>query len=118
MIKHKEQDERSCCGHDARVSRALWPVNAQRALATDWMAQRRRQLKLLIQGWKSFSSLAGKSRLPETPVPDPLVRVLETVDLSKIDEEHFVDAQEERNMEGLPLNRTEEQAKAHSQVLR
>ena len=105
MIKQKEQDGRSYCEHDARVSHALWPVNAQRALATDWMAQRRRQLKLLLQGWKSFPSLAGKSRLPETPMPDPLVRVLETVDLSKMEVEDFVDAQEG-------------QAKAHSHVLR
>ena len=94
MIKQKEQDGRSCPQHDARVSQALWPVNAQRALATDWMAQRRRQLKLLLQGWKSFPSLAGKTRLPETPVPDPLVRVLETVDLSQTNEEHFPERQE------------------------
>lgn len=90
MIKQKEQEGQSCCGGDARVSHALWPVNTRRALATDRMAQRRRQMILILQAWKSFPSFAGKLRSSETPTPDPLVRVLETIDLSKMEVEHLV----------------------------
>lgn len=96
MIKQKEQEGQASRGGDARVSHALWPMNARRALATNRMAQRRRQLILLLQGWKSFSGFAGPlvREVPETPVPDPLVRVLETVDLSQTAVEHFLDRQE------------------------
>src|SRR2546423_3155847 len=49
MIKQKGQEGKACCGGDARVSRALWPVNARRGVATDRIVQRRRQLILMLK---------------------------------------------------------------------
>src|SRR5436305_13691683 len=49
MIKQKGQEGNACGGGDARVSRALWPVNARRAVATDRIVQRRRQLILMLK---------------------------------------------------------------------
>jgi hypothetical protein len=41
---------------------------------------------------RSHSSFPTMQRAPETPLPaDPLVRILETYDLSQTDVEHFVD---------------------------
>jgi hypothetical protein len=42
--------------------------------------------------WEHASSMSEMPRFPDTPVPTtPLVRVLETVDLSQTDLEHFMD---------------------------
>jgi len=42
--------------------------------------------------WKHAPGILIMPHFPETPVPTtPLVRVLETVDLSQTDEEHFMD---------------------------
>jgi len=42
--------------------------------------------------WEYASSMPEMPRFPDTPVPTtPLVRVLETVDLSQTDVEHFMD---------------------------
>ena len=50
-------------------------------------------------------SLPGKLRAPNTPVPTgaPLVRVLETFDLSQTNVEHFLDLPESGNTGGYSL---------------
>lgn len=54
---------------------------------------------------RSVSIFPGARREPETPLPTaPLVRVLETYDLSETEVQHFVGAQPERDTAELRLN--------------
>ena len=71
------------------VSKALWPAKIRRIVATDKAAQRRRS-RIASKEWQILPSIP---RTPETPLPTvPAgVRVLETIDLSRFDVEHFLD---------------------------
>ncbi|MFL5706216.1 MAG: hypothetical protein ACJ8AG_25860, partial [Ktedonobacteraceae bacterium] len=58
-----------------------------------------------IRPLRSGSIFPGARREPETPLPmAPLVRVLETYDLSETEVQHFVGAQPERDTAELRLN--------------
>lgn len=119
MANTKEQQSQVFARSTARVSRALWPTNVRRAIATDRMAQARRRLLLVIMRMRgphakslqqgaergSLPGIVGKARFPNTPLPleSPLVRVLETFDLSQIGVEHFLDPQDGGNTGGYSL---------------
>jgi|SRR5579863_3143387 len=109
MANTKEQQLQAFARRAARVSKALWPTNVRRSIATGRAAQTRRRLILNSRWWRwlprvkppahfaqtkpGWKSFPGKSRAPETPIPGepPLVRVLETYDLSQTNVEHFID---------------------------
>jgi len=98
----------------ARVSKALWPSAARRALALNRELLVHKRLAGLSRCWAWLSSMFGRAHVwiaqsyhtPETPMPlePPLVRVLETVDLSRTDVEHFFDTQEERHTAEISLD--------------
>ena len=54
---------------------------------------------------RSFPGILGKAHFPNTPMPvePPLVRVLETFDLSQTNVEHFLDLPEGGNTGGYSL---------------
>jgi hypothetical protein len=54
---------------------------------------------------RSFPGVLGKAHFPNTPMPvePPLVRVLETFDLSQTNVEHFLDLPEGGNTGGYSL---------------
>lgn len=187
MANTKEQQLQAFALRAARVSRALWPTNVRRAIATGRMAQTRRRLivtKLPLRapsnpknvgrregtssfligvialelagasiailvslhfwllliffilafvaifflivimrlrispakssewgaGRRSFPSVPRKTRFPDTPMPPepPLVRVLETFDLSQTGVEHFLDLPERGNTGGYSLTSRKE----------
>ncbi len=177
MANTKEQQLQAFARRAARVSKALWPTNVRRSIATSRAAQTRRQL--IVKGrngkwswgvfalrhplafagisilggagifailaarlWlvlllfiialllilavrnarlanmkratnslrhgaerKSFPGMPGKAPFPNTPMPvePPLVRVLETFDLSQTNVEHFLDLPEGGNTGGYSL---------------
>ncbi len=167
MANTKEQQLQAFARRAARVSKALWPTNVRRSIATGRAAQTRRQLILTIpaltmsvagitflggtsiilvaahlwllvllfmiamavflllvmarrrassmkrdmNSWqygaerRSFPGLLGKAHFPNTPMPvePPLVRVLETFDLSQTNVEHFLDLPEGGNTGGYSL---------------
>lgn len=167
MSNTKEQQLQAFARRAARVSRALWPTNVRRAIATDRMAQTRRRLIVTARYWRmnivrvvilalavagmgmlvlarlwlllvflsmviaatilllailrgrvvsmsrlqqseesrSFPGVLSKGHSPNTPMPlePPLVRVLETFDLSQTDVEHFLDLPEGGNTGGYSL---------------
>lgn len=166
MANTKEQQLQAFARHAARVSRALWPTNVRRAIATDRIAQTRRRLIVTGRYWrmnvarvvvmvltatgigllmtarlwlllflsvvmaaaflllaivrrrvssikgpqqgsehKSFPGVLSRGHSPNTPMPlePPLVRVLETFDLSQTDVEHFLDLPESGNTGGYSL---------------
>ncbi len=59
---------------------------------------------------KSFPGVLGKALFPNTPMPvePPLVRVLETFDLSETNVEHFLDLPEGGNTGGYSLENWKE----------
>ncbi len=64
----------------------------------------------------SLPSIFTMRRTPQTPMPStPLVRVLETLDLSQSNVEHFLDTSGKRNTAELALNLEKEQSAQHSQ---
>ena len=71
------------------VSKALWPAKIRRIIATDKAAQRRRS-RIVHREWETLPAIP---RTPETlpPAAPAFVRVLETVDLSRSNVEHFLD---------------------------
>jgi len=75
--------------HASGVSKALWPAHIRRIVATDRAAQRRRS-RIASREWEVVSGIPGTL---ETPVPSTpaRVRVLETIDLSSANVEHFLD---------------------------
>jgi hypothetical protein len=110
MANTKEQQSQVFARRAARVSRALWPTNVRRAIATDRIAQTRRRLLLVIMRIcgpraRSFPGVLSRTHSPNTPMPlePPLVRVLETFDLSQSDVEHFIDLPEGGNTGGYSL---------------
>ena len=180
MANTKEQQLQAFARRAARVSKALWPTNVRRSIATGRAAQTRRRLivKSRYGGWwwgsfalqhplafagmcalgsagiiatlathlwlllllfitallavfllllivrtrvsnmkhsmnsllqgaerRSFPGVLGKSHFPNTPMPvePPLVRVLETFDLSETNVEHFLDLPEGGNTGGYSL---------------
>ena len=179
MANTKEQQLQAFARRAARVSKALWPTNVRRSIATGRAAQTRRQLivKSRYGGWyspaptmnvmnvagvttvagasiivllamhlwllvlffmavvvvaflfvvmmrrralsmkrsmdswqygaerRSFPGMLGKAHFPNTPMPvePPLVRVLETFDLSQTNVEHFLDLPEGGNTGGYSL---------------
>jgi len=178
MSNDKEQQLQAFARRAAKVSKALWPTNVRRSIATGIAAQTRRQLivkswrlrwfpgrlvlhhPLVVSGasivmgagmiamlaahlwftlallmvvlllpvilltrlsnaqrskhsaqtgleWKSFP---GKERAPETPMPGepPLIRVLETFDLSQTNVEHFLDLPDGGNTGGYSLKNWKE----------
>ncbi len=172
MANTKEQQLQAFARRAVRVSRALWPTNVRRAIATDRMAQTRRLLIVTGRYWRmnlargvilalaglgmgvlvaarlwlllvflsmvmaaivlllaimrgrgvsmrrtqqggesrSFPGILSRSHSPNTPMPlePPLVRVLETYDLSQTDVEHFLDLPEGGNTGGYSLKNWEE----------
>jgi len=78
--------------HTSGVSKALWPAHIRRIVATDRAAQRRRS-RIASREWEVVSVIPGTPGTLETPVPSTptRVRVLETVDLSSSNVEHFLD---------------------------
>ncbi len=63
----------------------------------------------------SLPSIFTMRRTPQTPMPStPLVRVLETLDLSQSNVEHFLDTSEERNTAELALDHYKDEAVIHS----
>ncbi len=63
----------------------------------------------------SLPSIFTMRRTPQTPMPStPLVRVLETLDLSQSNVEHFLDTSEERNTAELALDPYKDEAVIHS----
>jgi hypothetical protein len=132
MANNKEQQLQAFARRAARVSKALWPTNVSRSIATGRASQTRRRLIVKSRWWrwlmsfkqaarpaqtkadgKSFLGFPGKSRAPETPMPvePPLVRVLETLDLSQTNIEHFLDLPESGNTGGYSLKWKEERAR-------
>jgi hypothetical protein len=113
MANTKEQQLQAFARRAARVSKALWPTSVKHAISTGRVAQtRRRLIVLLSMKWlqpgaqrKSFSNVLGKAHFPNTPMPvePPLVRVLETFDLSQTGVEHFLDLPERGNTGGYSL---------------
>ncbi|MGH2493108.1 MAG: hypothetical protein ACRDIV_00215 [Ktedonobacteraceae bacterium] len=136
MTNTKEQQLQAFARRAVRVSKALWPTNARRSIATSRAAQTRRQLIVKSRWWRWLprfkpggksgrqsrlplhyaverftqakferESLPGKSRAPNTPMPTnpPLVRVLETFDLSQTNIEHFLDLPDSGNTGGYSL---------------
>ena len=167
MANTKEQQLQAFARRAARVSKALWPTNVRRSIATSRAAQTRRQLivstpalamnivgvtvlggasvllvaahlwvvvllfmavvvvflflvmvrrrassmKRGMNSWqygadrRSFPGVLGKAHFPNTPMPvePPLVRVLETFDLSETNVEHFLDLPEGGNTGGYSL---------------
>ncbi len=97
-----------------RVSKALWPIGARRALALNRELLVYKRLGGLSRCRAWLSSLLGRAHVwiahsyhaPETPLPveSPLVRVLETVDLSRTDVEDFFDTPAERDTAELSLD--------------
>lgn len=59
---------------------------------------------------RSFPGVLGKAHFPNTPMPvePPLVRVLETFDLSQTNVEHFLDLPEGGNTGGYSLESRKE----------
>jgi hypothetical protein len=186
MANTKEQQLQAFARRAARVSKALWPTNKRRSIATGRAAQTRRQLivKSRYGGWslrlfatqhplaftgistlvgasiiamlaarlwlallfcitamavtllllvivrrhtssvkrkmnrymlqgaerKSFPGLLNKAHSPNTPLPldPPLVRVLETFDLSQTNVEHFLDLPDGGNTGGYSLKNWKE----------
>ena len=98
----------------ARVSKALWPTAARRALALHRELLMHKRVAGLSRCWAWLSSMLGRTHTwiahsyhaPETPLPvePPLVRVLETVDLSRTDVEYFFDTQEARDTAEISLD--------------
>ncbi len=90
------------------VSRAWYPARVECCVSVSRVAQLRRTLLLLIDALLRFmESRQGTSvrvqqqvsyvwqeqPAPETPMPEaPLIRVLETFDLSSTNVEHFLDS--------------------------
>jgi hypothetical protein len=168
MANTKEQQLQAFARRAARVSKALWPTNVRRSIATGRAAQTRRQLILStpaltmnvvgitvlggasillvaahlwllvllfitslvvvflllvivrrrassmkhgMNSWqygaerRSFPGVLGKAHFPNTPMPvePPLVRVLETFDLSQTNVEHFLELPEGGNTGGYSL---------------
>lgn len=179
MANTKEQQLQAFARRAARVSKALWPTNVRRSIATGRAAQTRRELIVksrygrwwwssfalqhplafagmcalgsaciiatlathlwllvllfivalvvslflvivrtrassmqhsmnsLQQGTerRSFPGVLGKAHFPNTPMPvePPLVRVLETFDLSETNVEHFLELPEGGNTGGYSL---------------
>ena len=113
MPNTKEQQLQAFARRAARVSKALWPTKVRRAIATGRMAQTRRRLIVIFSmrrlqpgaERRSFSGVLGKAHFPNTPMPvePPLVRVLETFDLSQTGVEHFLDQPESGNTGGYSL---------------
>jgi len=128
MANTKEQQWQAFARRAARVSKALWPTGIRRSLATGTVAQMRRKLLLMIVRTrassmkhhmnnvergverKSFPGVLGKALFPNTPMPvePPLVRVLETFDLSETNVEHFLDLPEGGNTGGYSLENWKE----------
>jgi len=71
------------------VSKALWPANIRRIVATNRAAQRRRS-RIASREWEIMPAIPRTSETPLPAVP-ALVRVLETVDLSRSNDEHSLD---------------------------
>ena len=168
MANTKEQQLQTFARRAARVSRALWPTNVRRAIATGRVAQTRRRLIVTGRYWsknvigisimalvtvvsiimlavahlwlpllffsmvmaatflllamvrgrvlsmrrsqqqtehRSFPGISSRAHSPNTPMPlePPLVRVLETFDLSQTDVEHFFELPEGGNTGGYSL---------------
>ena len=121
MANTKEQQLHAFARRAARVSKALWPTNMRRCIATGRAAQTRRHLIVTSRWWQWLlcfkaaarlphtradrQSFPGRWRAPETPMPTetPLVRVLETFDLSQTDIEHFLDLPNGGNTGGYSL---------------
>jgi hypothetical protein len=126
MANDKEQQLQAFARRAARVSKALWPTGVRRSIATDRAAQTRRRLILNSRWWRwlmritsrahfaqtvqEHRSFPGKQYTPETPMPvaSPLVRVLETYDLSQTNVEHFLDLPDGGNTGSYSLNWQEE----------
>jgi hypothetical protein len=98
----------------ARVSQALWPPPFRRALPLNHTPSKCEKASMLSRCRDWFVNMLGlshkrpgwRSRTPVTPMPlePPLVRVLETIDLSRTDNEHsFVESEEERHTAELSL---------------
>lgn len=91
----------------ARVSKALWPLTSRRAFTLNRDSLKHRRLAGLGRCWAWLARMFGGSQAravdpgssPETPMPlePPLVRVLETVDLSRLDAEDLFEPQQERD---------------------
>ena len=88
-----------------RVSRAWYPMQVECCVSVSRMSQLRRLLLLFTDTLlhmltlKRASSVSVKQAMwlaqpaPETPMPEaPLIRVLETFDLSSTNVEHFLDS--------------------------
>ncbi|GAC1568883.1 MAG: hypothetical protein NVS3B14_20430 [Ktedonobacteraceae bacterium] len=126
MANDKEQQLQAFARRAARVSKALWPTSVRRSIATGRAAQTRRRLILNSRWWKwlprfkpaerlaqtkpDWKSFPGQAHTPETPMPgeSPLVRVLETFDLSQTNVEHFLDLPDGGNTGGYALKWQEE----------
>ena len=89
------------------VSRAWYPARVECCVSVSRTAQLRRTLVLLMDALLHFMASRQKTSLrvqqasyvwqeqpaPETPMPEaPMVRILETFDLSATDVEHFLDS--------------------------
>ena len=86
------------------VSRAWYPARVECCVSVSRTAQLRRSLLLLIDALlqimvsrqrtvSQVQPLWQEQPAPETPMPEaPLIRVLETFDLSSTDVEHFLDS--------------------------
>ncbi len=87
------------------VSRAWYPARVECCVSVSRTAQLRRSLLLLIDALlqivvsRQFTPVQQVQQVwqeqsaPETPMPEaPLIRVLETFDLSSTDVEHFLDS--------------------------
>lgn len=103
----------------ARVSQALWPPSFRRALPLNHVPFKYGRISMLRRCRNWFADrLRWAHRTPRwrrntpiTPMPlePPLVRVLETIDLSRIDLEHsFVESEEERHTAELSLEWTKD----------
>ena len=93
MTNPKEQQLQAFARRAARVSQALWPTNVRHSIATSRAAQTRRQLIIKSRWWRwppRFKPGRKPGRAQSQPNP-PLVRVLETFDLSQTSIEHFLD---------------------------
>ena len=89
------------------VSRAWYPARVECCVSVSRTAQLRRSLLLLIDALQQILAVRQRKSVPvqqvqhvwqeqptpETPMPEaPLIRVLETFDLSATDVEHFLDS--------------------------
>lgn len=86
------------------VSRAWYPARVECCVSVSRAAQLRRSLLLFIDALLqimvarqrisiSVQQVWQEQPAPETPMPEaPLIRVLETFDLSSTDVEHFLDS--------------------------